>query len=322
MSQQDFGPHEAAPSSALPSSVFHFTLERIEEAVVVTTADAEFADAHILYVNPAFERATGYAADELVGQTLHTLEGAATQWSDIKAQYASFDALRAGATTIYHKTGRPLRGEWRVHACTSRTGEVTHYVLTWQSEAWRQEYEAYLAAQKKRLDELEAMISATVTNDHLTRLKNLRVFNERVTEECARARRYGIPLSLFFMQLDDWEHFRRTQGLLSSDHALRTVADLIRVSARSTDICARVGDAKFAVLLPATDRDGALIAAERIRIGVENLAWHEATLTAGFGVASFRQLYKNCDEFVEAAETALQRAQAEGANRVHHAEDN
>ena len=124
--------------------------------------------------------------------------------------------------------------------------------------------------------------------DGLTGLYNHRHFQERLLQECRRARRYGMPLSLLMIDLDDFKGFNDQFGHQIGDEALREIGQILfAVTRRGVDIAARYGGEEFAVILPhtpagptpkegapETDDDpeapppagaGALVVAERVR---------------------------------------------------------
>lgn len=106
--------------------------------------------------------------------------------------------------------------------------------------------------------------------DALTGLLNARHFTELADTELARARRYGFPFSLAYVDLDNFKSMNDRFGHAAGDDVLAVVGRQLTESLRRTDIVARLGGDEFAILLPQTDADAA-------RVAVTNL--HE-TLTA------------------------------------------
>ena len=111
------------------------------------------------------------------------------------------------------------------------------------------------------LKRLEAL---SVTDD-LTHLYNSRYLNQVLRRETKRASRSGHPLSLLFVDLDGFKSINDGHGHLFGSRALVEVADVIRRSARETDIVARFGGDEFALVLPDTGREGAFAVGERVR---------------------------------------------------------
>lgn len=108
--------------------------------------------------------------------------------------------------------------------------------------------------------------------DRLTGLANRAYFDERLSEECARARRAGQPLSLALLDLDHFKRVNDAHGHLAGDAVLRAVAGVLRAHVRGYDVLARYGGEEFALLLVETDAEGAVRRAEALRRALEGLA--------------------------------------------------
>ena len=108
--------------------------------------------------------------------------------------------------------------------------------------------------------------------DGLTGLYNHRYFYERLAQEFARAQRYGLPLSLLMLDIDDFKAFNDTYGHPAGDRVLAEVGGLLATQLRlEVDVAARYGGEEFAVLLPNTSRDGAQVVGDRIAREVAGL---------------------------------------------------
>ncbi len=122
-----------------------------------------------------------------------------------------------------------------------------------------------LALENARLHEELAQTAAT---DQLTGLRNRRRFFEDLRREFASARRYGTPLSLVVLAVDDLKDVNAEQGLAAGDELMRTLAETLLTQLRVTDISARIGDADLAVILPQTPVEGARRVAERLGVAL------------------------------------------------------
>lgn len=157
--------------------------------------------------------------------------------------------------------------------------------------------------------------------DGLTGLFNHRTFQQKLSEEITRSRRYGMPLSLVLFDIDFFKKFNDTYGHQFGDEVLRTISTLIHNSIRTIDIAARYGGEEFAIILPHTDLEGALTVAERIRTEVDNHVFtnQEGTLhvkvTISLGVAQWNG-YDPKNKLVEAADQELYKAKHNGRNQV------
>lgn len=165
----------------------------------------------------------------------------------------------------------------------------------------------------QRLQELSIL-------DSLTGIYNRRYFNMRYLEEFERARRLGLKLSFLMIDIDNFKKINDTYGHLVGDLVLRNVAKLILKNLREMDFAARFGGEEFSVILPETDKAGAIMVAERIslRISREHIRAFDELLvvTVSVGVASFPYNALHSDVLVEIADKALYKAKVSGRNRV------
>ncbi len=165
----------------------------------------------------------------------------------------------------------------------------------------------------------------SVTDD-LTRLYNSRYLNLSLRRETKRAVRTSRALSLLFIDLDGFKAVNDTYGHMYGSRALVEAAAVIRTSARETDVVARFGGDEFAVILPETARDGAIMVAERIR---DRIAAHsfltadllDVRLTASVGIATLPDVAASAEELMQAADKAMYRVKVSGKNGIHLAAD-
>ncbi len=102
-------------------------------------------------------------------------------------------------------------------------------------------------------------------HDPLTKLLNREALQRKLVSELQRAARFGYPVSLLIADLDEFRLLNETLGYEAGDRVLQKVAHLLRQSVRGYDVVARYGGDEFALALPATSLEGALVVAERIR---------------------------------------------------------
>jgi len=182
----------------------------------------------------------------------------------------------------------------------------------------------------RRLQEQKDTIEQQATTDGLTGLANHRHFWNRLRGEVARARRYGQPVSLLMMDLDDFKTVNDHFGHLFGDEVLRAVGGVLRQQVRQgIDLPARYGGEEFTVILPNSDSvlphplapTGAVRTAERIRAAVKALrlspqaaAWDG--ITVSIGVATLPAHALDAEDLVLKADTALYEAKQAGKDRV------
>ena len=182
-----------------------------------------------------------------------------------------------------------------------------------------------LVKKKAYLDTLQdgyqtAVFSAIT--DRLTGLYNRAYFDHNIRLELKRAERQKIPLSLILMDIDDFKYYNDSFGHLTGDGILRTLGKLAKESIREIDSAVRYGGEEFAFLLPSTDKEGALVVAERLRcIIFDHDFFSENKLTAkrlsvSLGLAVYPDEADSLEELIQNADNQLYRAKREGKNRV------
>jgi PleD family two-component response regulator len=188
---------------------------------------------------------------------------------------------------------------------------------------------------------LYATIEAQATVDGLTGLANHRTFYERLGQELARARRYGTPVSLLMIDIDDFKGLNDTWGHQAGDEVLRELGHVLADQLRQeVDVPARYGGEEFALILPNTGvlrggltdspgeepavghGEGAEALAERLRTVIAGTAFRvgdggqTAHLTVSIGVATYPAMARDMDDLVAHADAALYAAKRTGKDLV------
>ena len=168
---------------------------------------------------------------------------------------------------------------------------------------------------------LHRLIQKQAKTDPLTQLLNRREFEEQLSREVERAQRFGTPVGLVVLDLDDFKLINDRFGHLAGDIVLKAAAGAIRQCTREIDQPARWGGEEFAVILPHTGMDGAARLAERLRQAIaERLIdtpdGRSVRVTASFGVAALPGSGTTQVELTAAADDAVYRSKRAGKNRV------
>lgn len=162
----------------------------------------------------------------------------------------------------------------------------------------------------------EADLARKAITDGLTGLFNRSYFDANLSQNLSLAHRTGRPLTLLLADLDHFKEVNDSRGHLAGDQALKCFADLLKKSARKSDIVCRYGGEEFAVILPECDSDQAFLAAERLREKVSRYDFG-FSLTASIGLAATTS---NCryspTQLLEQADLALYKAKEKGRNRT------
>jgi diguanylate cyclase (GGDEF)-like protein len=185
-----------------------------------------------------------------------------------------------------------------------------------------------LEAANARLRMAEAELRALATTDSLTGIPNRRSFLAGAEAELERSRRTGKLPALILGDLDSFKKINDTLGHPAGDMVLTAVAVLLATLKRNIDTVGRMGGEEFALLLPESDLEAAIAAAERLRQAIEDapLMWEgrHVSVTMSFGCAVlaregpidmspaemlFEELFKLADQ-------ALYDAKHQGRNRI------
>jgi diguanylate cyclase (GGDEF)-like protein len=165
------------------------------------------------------------------------------------------------------------------------------------------------AEQLRKVDELERLSM----RDPLTGAFNRRHLTENLEKEINRQRRYGTPLSLVYMDLDDFKITNDLGGHAYGDEVLRMVAMTAGKVVRPSDSVIRLGGDEFGLLLPETDREGARATAERLRAMLAAVrVGTDVGIPASFGAASCPEDAGDAESLSRAADDALYLAKEEG----------
>lgn len=135
-------------------------------------------------------------------------------------------------------------------------------------------------------------ITDLAVTDGLTGLGNHRAFQERLSLELERAKRYSKPLPLIIFDIDYFKTFNDSYGHQAGDKALKDIAQIIKSNLRGVDFSARYGGEEFIAILPETGYEDAAVVAERIRVKVNTYPFttesnENARLTISAGIACF-----------------------------------
>ncbi len=168
---------------------------------------------------------------------------------------------------------------------------------------------------------LHRLIQKQAKTDPLTQLLNRREFEEQLAREVERAQRFGTPVGLVVLDLDDFKLINDRFGHLAGDGVLKAAAGAIRQCTREIDQPARWGGEEFAVILPHTGIDGAARLAERLRQAIAERQiptpdGRSVRVTASFGVAALPGSGATQVELTAAADDAVYRSKRAGKNRV------
>lgn len=160
---------------------------------------------------------------------------------------------------------------------------------------------------------------ASAREDYLTGLGNRRYFFESADAEIKRSRRYGHPFTLGYIDVDNFKYVNDRFGHDEGDALLRSIAEIIRSTVRSTDIEARLGGDEFALLLPETDAESSIKFFNKLHrklSDAEKRTKRKATFS--IGVLTFHTAPDSIDEMIKIVDGVMYSAKNSGRNLVKY----
>ncbi|MCX7171722.1 MAG: diguanylate cyclase [Proteobacteria bacterium] len=220
------------------SQISSMVFKSASEGVVITDMEGQ-----ILAVNPAFSRITGYSAEEAIGRNPRFLNSGLQD----AAFYADFwRALLDNGNwqgEIYNrKKNGEIYPEWlTVSAARDSDGHILTYIAVFSDMSLMREEE-------KRLAHLAHY-------DSLTDLPNRLLLKDRLQQTLSQARRFGLPFTLIFIDLDRFKEINDLHGHQAGDQVLREAAKRLGAAVREVDTVARLGGDEFVILAPGLTGD-------------------------------------------------------------------
>ncbi len=163
-----------------------------------------------------------------------------------------------------------------------------------------------------------AKLYQTSITDELTQLNNVRYFHSRLSTYFSQAGRESKTFAVLLCDIDHFKKVNDTYGHPVGDQVLQAVAKNLRAQLRTSDLIARYGGEEMAVVLFDTDEKGAQIAAEKLRLAVQNGSVSHSSgplkVTVSIGLAVYPRHAMTKEKIIEAADKALYKAKAAGRN--------
>ncbi len=264
-------------------------------------------------VNSAYARLIGSTVNAIQGKTMEDIFGSVASGELLEIDE---DLLaRPGTTKIYERHLKPL-GE--------QTGrDVIVYKTSMQTD--HDDTPSIVGAVIDMTEEkaLKKKLEVLAMTDHLTGIANRRKFFDALRSEYQRHVRYGHTLSIVMLDIDHFKEVNDTYGHEFGDEVIKVIANTLENSIREDiDLAARVGGEEFALLLPETNGEGALVATERIRKRIENrpIAHNgdkvNVTISAGIAVMLRDEAALEPDALINNADKALYDSKNNGRNQT------
>jgi len=278
---------------------------------LICTHDLE---GNILSINSPAARALGLSVEQCIGRNIREV-----LVLESKVNFARFltkiqerKSLN-GKMELMDINGRRMVWSWTNRLAEDERGRK--YVLGHAQDITEQ-----VTMQKELLKSQEAALEAErklARIDSLTGLANRRAFYESTELERKRALRHARPLSLAYLDLDNFKQVNDRNGHEVGDELLACVGGIMRANLRAEDLVARLGGDEFAVLLPESDYQAASIAVAKLhRILSDEMQKHCWPVGVSMGMVTFESIPENVEDMVHAADELMYTVKHNGKNRV------
>src|SRR3954467_13841493 len=171
----------------------------------------------------------------------------------------------------------------------------------------------FILSEVRGLYERERDLSRT---DGLTGLLNRRAFVEALERERARHRRFPRPLTLAYLDLDNFKSINDTHGHAAGDQLLLAVAQAMANSVRDVDSVGRLGGDEFAILMPETDVDASKVATRKVQTKLRERTADRWPMTFSIGVMTFEKVPDTAEEMIRLADELMYSVKQSGKNRT------
>lgn len=269
------------------------------------------SDNQILYVNPTFERLTGYAADEAVGQTPALLQSSRHDGEFYKSMWHSLLTGGSWQGEIWNrkKSGIIYPEMLTINRLVDiRTGSVSYLGLFFDM------------TQKKQTEEI---LDYEANHDMLTGLANNTCMRRHLDTVLTRARNQLRSIAVLYIDLDGFKSVNDSRGHLEGDCVLKSFAQKLKASVRESDFVARVGGDEFVVVLDmvGSGEEAAYDVAEKILATIKSPVEEENSHTqvgCSIGISVFPCNGESVNELLNAADMAMYKVKRQGGGYLYN----
>lgn len=279
-------------------------------AVAISIYDATRPNAPLLYVNPAFERMTGFCSDELLGTACYKVHVAESCCEPAHPLKVLLDAKSEGNLLLHNrrKDGTLVWTEMHFAPVGDATGRITHFVAT-QTDV-------------TALKVFEERVMHTACYDALTGLANRSLLRDRVCTALSNAAVQQRKVWILFLGLDRFKLVNEASGHDAGDQVLKILAERLGHCVSVTDTISRFGGDEFVVLLQAPpDHKAATDTIESIMAQVAlpvHLDGNNVFLSCSIGISVFPTDGNDADILIQHADSAMHGAKMKGPNSFHY----
>ncbi|AMP10994.1 diguanylate cyclase domain protein [Collimonas arenae] len=279
-------------------------IESSAHAIIISSA--KLPDHLVEYVNPAFERITGYTSSEMIGRNLEILHGNDHDQFGLEEIRSALREQRSANAVIrsYRKDGTLFWNDLYVAPVKDSSGRVSHFVTALYDITEMKSYEAELEHQAR--------------HDTLTGLANRNVLSDRLSQAIVYGELYGHRVWVVFVDLDRFKFVNDTLGHNAGDQLLKEVALRLKAFTREADTIARLGSDEFVLILP--ERLDEELSVGLIQGMMDSIArplqieGYDFFLSCSIGVAVYPNDGADPESLLKHADIAMYRAKEMGNN--------
>ncbi len=272
-----------------------------QEAILITDKNN-----HILSVNQAFTRITGYTDEEVKGKNINMYSSDRQNFDFYRTMWKEINTLNYWQGEIWN---RRKNGEifpvWMSISCVKDTQDkINNYIVIFSDISQHKEAEAH--------------IEHLAHYDPLTDLPNRVLLKAHVDHELITAERNRSHFALLFLDLDHFKNINDSLGHPAGDKLLVEIARRLKTVVREEDTVSRLGGDEFNILLPDTNFKGAALVVEKIITAINEPAVidnNQLHISTSVGISLFPENGKDYETLHKNADTALYQAKANGRNQ-------
>ncbi len=271
----------------------------------------------LLTVNEASAESLGYATSELEGKNLRELLAPAFRdkldwYLKAIAEWGAHSGFmrvvtKDGNEIVWSYTNRVIQDAGRRPYVLGNAHDVTAQILA---------EKALKTSEDKLQAALEIEKNASRV-DFLTGISNRRTFYETVESEVHRARRYQRPMTLGYIDVDNFKSVNDILGHAAGDDLLKLVAATIQKALRRTDTVARLGGDEFAILFPESDSEAAAVAVGKVQRSLQEVSSrHSLPISFSVGVVTFTMPLESVEQMIKRADELMYQVKRSGKSAV------
>lgn len=279
-------------------------IESSSNGIMIAAANAP--EYPITYVNPAFERITGYAGEDVLGRNGRFMLGNDREQLGLQEILAAFREEREGNAVLrnYRKDGSLFWNELSISPVRDESGHVSHFVGIINDITERKLYEEQLEFQ--------------ANHDGLTGLPNRNLLADRIGQALTYAERYRKLVAVLFVDLDHFKFINDSLGHDMGDRLLQIVGQRLTECVRSIDTVARHGGDEFVMVLPdLTESEDAAKVAQKMQDAVGQpfkIGEHEFVVSCSTGISIYPRDGEDAQTLLKNADAAMYHAKEHGRN--------